>query len=381
MKPSTRGKLRRSPATPCSRPSSRSSGRTRCWSKPRWRWRSTSTAATRCAAHGDDHRRRDDRPGLHAWVSAVRASGRPGGRAVHGGDAVPRHRDAAVPARRTLTLLTTLTLYCLARFGKGNRYAWLYAAGAVLGLAFLSKETAIVFIAATYAFLALVPELFVRLRHLAIAMLTMGLVIACSFVSGTRRWRWREHGAAVLRVSSCAVPTTTSSSIRPWSRRPSACFSPGRPGQPVGIPLERGLAPAAPARLGLRPGHVLRAVADQRVPVPPPGRARWPSGAVARGVASAACARGASLGPEGRPSAALARRPDRRCITRRPICVHDTRLASRPVLAGEGACPEGARRASGSTRTCRHRRSSRRSAHRWATSSSSTGIGRLGRCP
>ncbi len=78
-----------------------------------------------------------------------------------------------------LTFLTTLTLYCLARFGKGNRYAWLYAAGAVLGLAFLSKETAIVFIAATYAFLALVPDLFVRLRHLAIAMLTMGLVIAC----------------------------------------------------------------------------------------------------------------------------------------------------------------------------------------------------------
>jgi MFS family permease len=78
-----------------------------------------------------------------------------------------------------LTFLTTLTLYCLARFGKGNSYAWLYAAGAVLGLAFLSKETAIVFIAATYAFLALVPELFVRLRHLAIAMLTMGLVIAC----------------------------------------------------------------------------------------------------------------------------------------------------------------------------------------------------------
>jgi Ca2+/Na+ antiporter len=78
-----------------------------------------------------------------------------------------------------LTLLTTLTLYCLARFGRGNRYAWLYAAAAVLGLAFLSKETAIVFIAATYAFLALAPDIFVRLRHLAVAMLTMGLVIAC----------------------------------------------------------------------------------------------------------------------------------------------------------------------------------------------------------
>ena len=239
------------------------------------------------------------------------------------------------------------------------------------------------FIAATYAFLALVPELFVRLRHLAIAMLTMGLVIACSFVSGTRRWRWREHGAAVLRVAAPAPsqPRPPLLSDRgPAGRRPAS--PPGRPGQPVGIPLERGLAPAAPARLGLRPGHVLRAVADQRVPVPPPGRA---SGghprAVARGVASAACARGASLGPEGRPSAALARRPDRRCITRRPICVHGPRPRQPAVLAGEGACPEGARRPVDRHELAGIGAARRRSAHRWATSSSSTGIGRLGRCP
>lgn len=78
-----------------------------------------------------------------------------------------------------LTLLTTLALYCLARFGHANRHAWLYAAGAVLGLSILTKETAIVFLAATYAFLALAPEIEVRLRHLAIAMLALGAVVAC----------------------------------------------------------------------------------------------------------------------------------------------------------------------------------------------------------
>jgi hypothetical protein len=82
-----------------------------------------------------------------------------------------------------LTLLTTLALFCLARFGSTNRYPWLYAAGAVLGLAFLSKETGIVFLGATYAFLALTPEVVVRLRHLAVAMLTMAAVIACFPVS------------------------------------------------------------------------------------------------------------------------------------------------------------------------------------------------------
>ena len=78
-----------------------------------------------------------------------------------------------------MTLLTTLSLYFLARFGSSNRHTWLYAAAAVLGLAILSKETAIVFLGATYAFLALAPGIVVRLRHLGFAMLAMGSVVAC----------------------------------------------------------------------------------------------------------------------------------------------------------------------------------------------------------
>jgi Dolichyl-phosphate-mannose-protein mannosyltransferase len=77
-----------------------------------------------------------------------------------------------------MTLFATLTLVLLARFAKSGRPAWLYAAGAAMGLTFLSKETSIVLLGAIYAFLALTPQLYVRLRDLAVSMGLMGLVIA-----------------------------------------------------------------------------------------------------------------------------------------------------------------------------------------------------------
>jgi hypothetical protein len=77
-----------------------------------------------------------------------------------------------------MTLLATLTLLLLARFVLSGRPAWLYASGAAMGLTFLSKETSIVLLCAVYAFLALTPELRVRLRDLAIALGVMALVIA-----------------------------------------------------------------------------------------------------------------------------------------------------------------------------------------------------------
>ena len=56
------------------------------------------------------------------------------------------------------------------RFVLSGRPAWLYAAGAAMGLTFLAKETSIVLLFAIYAFLALTPELRVRLRDLAISL-------------------------------------------------------------------------------------------------------------------------------------------------------------------------------------------------------------------
>ena len=77
-----------------------------------------------------------------------------------------------------MTMLATLTLLLLVRFVLSGRVAWLYATGAAMGLTFLAKETSIVLLFAIYAFLALTPELRVRLRDLAISMGVMVLVIA-----------------------------------------------------------------------------------------------------------------------------------------------------------------------------------------------------------
>jgi hypothetical protein len=77
-----------------------------------------------------------------------------------------------------MTLFATLTLLLLARFAISGRRVWLYGAGAAMGLTFLSKETGIVLLGAVYAFLALTPELRVRLRDLAVSLGVMALVIA-----------------------------------------------------------------------------------------------------------------------------------------------------------------------------------------------------------
>ncbi len=77
-----------------------------------------------------------------------------------------------------MTFFATLTLYMLARFGNTRRVRWIYAAGIAMGLTFLSKETSIILLGAIYMFLALAPELPVKIRDLIIAPLLMALVIA-----------------------------------------------------------------------------------------------------------------------------------------------------------------------------------------------------------
>jgi MFS family permease len=77
-----------------------------------------------------------------------------------------------------MTMFATLTLLLLVRYVLSGRPAWLYATGAAMGLTFLAKETSIVLLFAIYAFLALTPELRVRVRDLAISIGAMALVIA-----------------------------------------------------------------------------------------------------------------------------------------------------------------------------------------------------------
>lgn len=77
-----------------------------------------------------------------------------------------------------MVLLATLALYMIARYAVGGRAAWLYAAGAAMGLTFLAKETGLILISAIYAFFALSPGIRVRMRDLLGATLAMLLVIA-----------------------------------------------------------------------------------------------------------------------------------------------------------------------------------------------------------
>jgi len=69
-----------------------------------------------------------------------------------------------------MTLLATLTLYCMARFGQERQPRWLYAASVGMGLTILTKETAILLVGGIYIFLALSPQVRVRIRDLVVSL-------------------------------------------------------------------------------------------------------------------------------------------------------------------------------------------------------------------
>jgi 4-amino-4-deoxy-L-arabinose transferase-like glycosyltransferase len=73
---------------------------------------------------------------------------------------------------------TTVSLYLLARYAVSRERAWLFAAAGMLGLAVITKETSILMIGAVYAFIALSPEIGVRVRDAGIALLSLFAVVA-----------------------------------------------------------------------------------------------------------------------------------------------------------------------------------------------------------
>ena len=141
-----------------------------------------------------------------------------------------------------------------------------------MGLTFLAKETSIVLLFAIYAFLALTPELRVRLRDLAISMGVMVLVIApfpLSIVLAGAPARAR----ATSRGSCSGGPN------HDWvfyaSNVPEMIGPLVLAAAVAGLVLlrRRGSWPetAAPV-LDRRARPVLRAVAGEGVPVPPADR-------------------------------------------------------------------------------------------------------------
>jgi 4-amino-4-deoxy-L-arabinose transferase-like glycosyltransferase len=90
-----------------------------------------------------------------------------------------------------MTFCATLALYLVARYATSHRPEWLYAAGAAVGLTFLTKETGIIIIGGVYAFLALSSEIRVRIRDLAVSLGVMAVVmvafpLATALAGGTK---------------------------------------------------------------------------------------------------------------------------------------------------------------------------------------------------
>ena len=68
-----------------------------------------------------------------------------------------------------MTMFATLSALFLARFGRNGQPSDLYAAGASIGVTFLTKEAGVLFLGAAYVFLALSPNVRVRIRDLLIS--------------------------------------------------------------------------------------------------------------------------------------------------------------------------------------------------------------------
>lgn len=77
-----------------------------------------------------------------------------------------------------MTLFATLALYTVAKYAVTAERTWLYAAGAAMGLTFLSKETGAILLGAIFAFFALAPSIAVRIRDLLGSLLVFIVVVA-----------------------------------------------------------------------------------------------------------------------------------------------------------------------------------------------------------
>ena len=76
-----------------------------------------------------------------------------------------------------MAFFAALALYLLVRFVQTERVAWVYAAAVALGLATLSKETAILLVGGAYAFFALTRKTRLPLIHAALASLLLLITV------------------------------------------------------------------------------------------------------------------------------------------------------------------------------------------------------------
>lgn len=77
-----------------------------------------------------------------------------------------------------MTLFATVALYCIVSYAESARVTWIFAAGSAMGLAFLSKETAVVLLGGLFAFFALTPWVTLRLRHVVAGFVPFAALVA-----------------------------------------------------------------------------------------------------------------------------------------------------------------------------------------------------------
>jgi hypothetical protein len=77
-----------------------------------------------------------------------------------------------------MTRCAVIVLYCVVRYVESGALHWLLAAGAMMGLTILSKETSLILLGGLYAFFALTPLVRVRIKHILVALLAMALTAA-----------------------------------------------------------------------------------------------------------------------------------------------------------------------------------------------------------
>ena len=77
-----------------------------------------------------------------------------------------------------MTFFCTFALYFMVRFTETERSVWLVATGAGLGLTVLAKESSLIMVGAVYAFLALSPQIRIRVRTIILSLVVMFGIVA-----------------------------------------------------------------------------------------------------------------------------------------------------------------------------------------------------------
>ena len=120
-----------------------------------------------------------------------------------------------------MTLMATGALYCVVRYLETVALRWLLAAGSVMGLAILSKETSVILLGGLYAFFALTPSARMRARHIFLAL----LVVVAEAAVGSAPCGCRDSptkGRATCSGRCSGRPITAPGSTSPCCRHGSA---------------------------------------------------------------------------------------------------------------------------------------------------------------